>query len=80
MIPVIDSFTMLSTLKGRRGDSRLRDIPVIIISAITDLKSMVRGIEKGAEDYLPKPFDRCFCMPHYIQPGEKTPARRTPPA
>ncbi len=56
MMPIMDGFTVLEHLKADE-DSRLRDIPVIIISAMTDLKSMVRGIEKGAEDYLPKPFE-----------------------
>ena len=54
MMPVMDGFTVLSELKG---DSKLRDIPVIIISAMNDLQSVVKGIEQGAEDYLPKPFE-----------------------
>jgi len=33
----------------------LRDIPVIIISAEHDSKSVVKGIKQGAEDYLTKP-------------------------
>ena len=33
------------------------DIPVIVISAMNDLQSVVKGIKGGAEDYLPKPFD-----------------------
>jgi class 3 adenylate cyclase len=35
----------------------LRDIPVIMISALDEIQSVVRCIEGGAEDYLPKPFD-----------------------
>jgi class 3 adenylate cyclase len=54
MMPIMDGFSVLEHMKA---DSTLRDIPVIIISAMSDLKSMVRGIEKGAEDYLPKPFE-----------------------
>ncbi len=54
MMPIMDGFTVLGQMKS---DAALRDIPVIIISAMNDLKSMVRGIEKGAEDYLPKPFE-----------------------
>jgi serine phosphatase RsbU (regulator of sigma subunit) len=34
-----------------------RDIPVIMISALNEIESVVRCIEMGAEDYLPKPFD-----------------------
>ena len=35
----------------------LRDIPVIMISAVDEIDSVVRCIELRAEDYLPKPFN-----------------------
>jgi adenylate cyclase len=54
MMPIMDGFAVLSHMKV---DSKLRDIPVIIISAMNDLQSMVKGIKQGAEDYLPKPFE-----------------------
>ena len=54
MMPEIDGFEVLDRLKR---DSRTRDIPVIMISALEDISSVVRGIELGAEDYLPKPFN-----------------------
>ena len=54
MIPVMDGYAVLSQLKA---DASTRDIPVVIISASNDLKSVVRGIQMGAEDYLPKPFE-----------------------
>jgi len=54
MMPVMDGFTVLSRLKANK---ETRDIPVIIISAMNDLASIVKGIKLGAEDYLPKPFD-----------------------
>jgi serine phosphatase RsbU (regulator of sigma subunit) len=54
MMPVMDGFEVLSRLKA---DPATRDIPVIVISAQNDLRSVVRGIQLGAEDYLPKPFE-----------------------
>lgn len=54
MMPVMDGFEVLSRMKA---NSNLRDIPVIIISAMNDLQSVVKGIEQGAEDYLSKPFE-----------------------
>ncbi len=54
MMPILDGFAVLSRMKA---DSNLRNIPVIIISAMNDLQSVVKGIEQGAEDYLPKPFE-----------------------
>ena len=54
MMPVMDGFEALRRLKANQST---REIPVIVISADTDLRSMVKGIELGAEDYLPKPFE-----------------------
>jgi response regulator RpfG family c-di-GMP phosphodiesterase len=34
-----------------------REIPVIVISAMSDMPSVTKGIKLGAEDYLPKPFN-----------------------
>jgi CheY-like chemotaxis protein len=54
MMPVLDGFQVLARLKA---DPRWRDIPVVVISAMSDLESVVRGIKLGADDYLPKPFN-----------------------
>lgn len=54
MMPVLDGFAVLAQIKANPG---LRDIPVIVISASNDLESVVKGIQQGAEDYLPKPFE-----------------------
>ncbi len=54
MMPIMDGFEVLARLKA---DKATRDIPVIVISAMNDLQSVVKGIKSGAEDYLPKPFD-----------------------
>jgi DNA-binding response OmpR family regulator len=54
MMPEIDGYEVLLRLKA---NSAWRDIPVIMISALDEIESVVRCIERGAEDYLPKPFD-----------------------
>jgi CheY-like chemotaxis protein len=54
MMPELDGFTVLEAIKG---DPALRDIPVIMISALDEMPSIVRCIERGAEDFLHKPFD-----------------------
>src|SRR5580700_1741144 len=54
MMPEMDGYAVLQNLKA---DEALRPIPVIMISALDELDSVVRCIEMGAEDYLPKPFD-----------------------
>jgi len=54
IMPEMDGYQVLEQMKG---DSRLRDIPVIVVSALDEMESVVRCIEMGATDYLPKPFD-----------------------
>lgn len=54
MMPIMNGFEVLNHLKA---DPYTRDIPVIVISAANDLSSIIKGIEMGAEDFLPKPFD-----------------------
>src|SRR5947208_7902373 len=53
-MPAMDGYQVLEQLKA---DPRLRDLPVIMISAVEELESVVRCIELGAHDYLPKPFN-----------------------
>lgn len=47
----------LEVLQRLKGDPQLRHIPVIMISALDEIETVVRCIEMGAVDYLPKPFD-----------------------
>jgi class 3 adenylate cyclase len=51
-MPELDGYQVLEKLAA---DLRLRDIPVIVTSAVEELDSVVKCIEMGAEDYLTKP-------------------------
>lgn len=54
MMPEVNGYQVLEALKA---DQKLRHLPVIMISAVDELDSVIRCIELGAEDYLPKPFN-----------------------
>jgi phosphoserine phosphatase RsbU/P len=54
MMPGLNGYEVLERM---RADSRLRHVPVIMISAVDEIESVIRCIELGAEDYLPKPFN-----------------------
>jgi GAF domain-containing protein/CheY-like chemotaxis protein len=54
MMPNVNGYEVLAAMKA---DERLRHIPVIMISAVDEIESVIRCIELGAEDYLPKPFN-----------------------
>jgi signal transduction histidine kinase len=54
IMPGMDGYQVLEVIKA---NPKLRDLPVIVISALDETDSAVRCIEMGAEDYLPKPFN-----------------------
>jgi class 3 adenylate cyclase len=54
MMPEVNGFQVLEQC---RADPQLRHIPIVVISANSDLDSVVRCVEMGAADYLFKPFD-----------------------
>ena len=53
VMPELDGFATLATMKA---DPRLAAIPVIVVSGLDDLDGIVRCIEMGAVDYLPRPI------------------------
>ena len=57
VMPVMDGYEVLERMKS---DQKLRDIPVLVISSMQEMGSIVKGIQMGAEDYLPKTFDPVF--------------------
>jgi DNA-binding SARP family transcriptional activator/CheY-like chemotaxis protein len=53
LMPVLDGYATLAEIKA---DPALDHVPVIMVSAVPELESVIRCIELGATDYLPKPF------------------------
>jgi DNA-binding response OmpR family regulator len=51
MLPVVDGFELLQRLRRRK------DLPVIMLTARVQQQDRIRGLDSGADDYLPKPFD-----------------------
>jgi signal transduction histidine kinase len=54
LMPEMDGYQTLQQIKN---DSSLAHLPVIMISALDEMESVIRSIEMGATDYLPKPFN-----------------------
>src|SRR5205814_629505 len=54
MMPLMNGYEVLEV---RHANPRLRDVPCLVISAVDEMDSVVRCVEMGAEDYLPKPFN-----------------------
>lgn len=54
MMPHVNGYAVLECVKS---DPAMRHIPIVVVSAASELSSIVRCIELGAEDFLPKPFE-----------------------
>ena len=54
MLPGVSGYDLLVEMKN---DAELRRVPVVVVSPADGLQEVARCIEKGADDYLIKPFD-----------------------
>jgi class 3 adenylate cyclase len=54
MMPVMNGFEVLAHMKR---DANLKRVPVVMVSALDESESVIRCIEAGADDYLPKPVN-----------------------
>jgi len=55
MMPGMDGFEVCRQI---RADPLLAEIPIIMLTALDDRKSLLIGLESGADDYITKPYDR----------------------
>ena len=55
MMPHVDG---IQVIEAMHGDERLRRLPVVMLSALNEQESIVRCIQLGAQDYLPKPINQ----------------------
>ncbi|GAB6057732.1 response regulator [Desulfonatronum parangueonense] len=55
MMPELDGYEMCSRIKN---DDQLRDIPVILLTSLSDPRNVIRGIQCGADNFITKPYDQ----------------------
>lgn len=55
MMPGISGYDVCKTVVN---DERIRDIPIILVTALTDAKDLKEGLQLGAYDYIKKPFNK----------------------
>jgi len=58
-MPHMDGYAMCREIKR---DETLRDIPVILLTSLTDPEDIVRGLHAGADNYLTKPYDEEYLL------------------
>ncbi len=68
MMPELDGFGVLEAL---RQDGRIDHLPVIVISALSDIEPVVRCVELGAEDFIFKPFNPTLLRARVLATLEK---------
>ena len=56
MLPEMDGFELCRTIR-RESDAAIRELPIVMLTARGDVMDRVVGLEIGADDYLPKPFE-----------------------
>ena len=74
MLPEMDGFELCRTIR-RESTASVRDVPIIMLTARGDVMDRVVGLEIGADDYLPKPFE-----PRELLARLQTVLRRARPA
>src|ERR1700728_4607543 len=68
MMPELDGFGVLEAL---RADGRINHLPVIVISALSEIEPVVRCIELGAADFIFKPFNPTLLRARVLTTLEK---------
>ena len=54
MLPKLDGFAVCERLKK---DNETKSIPIIMLTALKDLKDKIKSLEVGADDFISKPFE-----------------------
>ncbi|MBY0502215.1 MAG: response regulator [Alphaproteobacteria bacterium] len=55
MMPEEDGLSLTESI--RKGPTRLKDTPILLLTAMGETENRITGLTRGADDYLPKPFD-----------------------
>jgi signal transduction histidine kinase/DNA-binding response OmpR family regulator len=59
LMPEMDGYTLCQQVKA---DANLADIPVILLTSLSDPKDVIRGLECGADNFIVKPYDEDFLL------------------
>ena len=57
-MPVMNRYTMCRAIKD---DGKLREIPVILLTSLSDTQDVMLGVEAGGDYYMTKPYQTDFC-------------------
>ena len=74
-MPEMDGYELCQAIKT---DADLKDLPVILLTSLSDPKDVVKGLECGADNFVVKPYDEQFLLSriHYILANQELRAER----
>ena len=61
LMPELDGYGLCKAIKS---DEKLRDIPVMLVTALSDAQDVIRGLECGADNFIRKPYDERYLLSH----------------
>ncbi len=61
IMPEMDGFTLCKKIKAEKD---LRDVPVMLLTALSDAEDILKGLECGADDFVTKPYDPNYLVFH----------------
>ncbi len=56
MMPEMDGFALCGEIKR---DEQLQDVPVILLTTLSDVRDIMKGLECGADNFIRKPYEAC---------------------
>ena len=59
VMPVMDGYELCKAIKA---DEKLKDIPVILVTTLSDAQDVIRGLECGADNFIRKPYDERYLL------------------
>ena len=59
LMPEVDGYELCRILKA---DARWRELPVILLTALSEPKDVIRGLECGADDFVVKPYHEDYLI------------------
>ena len=59
MMPVMDGFALCGEIKR---DDRLKDVPVILLTTLSDVRDIMQGLECGADNFIRKPYEEQYLL------------------
>lgn len=54
VMPEMDGYTLCKEVKA---DTRLKEIPLILLTSLSSVEDVIKGLECGADNFIPKPYD-----------------------